>query len=126
MNHKSVVVAQVTYLTKSDRSPRNSSWQWARCTPVVCLSLEHHAGSSPGATYRPTVRREMKQLKSTEAQSLLVGLVGMLCRVGCLFRCCTRHLQWFKSMKPVANSSRIVPYNATSKNNLHNGASFYK
>ncbi|GFW04942.1 hypothetical protein TNCV_4881771 [Trichonephila clavipes] len=26
--------------------PRNSSWQWARCTPVIGLSLEHHAGDS--------------------------------------------------------------------------------
>ncbi|GFX04739.1 hypothetical protein TNCV_2247221 [Trichonephila clavipes] len=28
----------------SDRGPRNSSCQWARCTPVVGLSLEHHTG----------------------------------------------------------------------------------
>ncbi|GFU87158.1 hypothetical protein TNCV_2715061 [Trichonephila clavipes] len=28
----------------SDRGPRNLSWQWARGTPVVDLSLEHHTG----------------------------------------------------------------------------------
>ncbi|GFT29985.1 retrovirus-related Pol polyprotein from transposon 412 [Trichonephila clavipes] len=37
---KSVVVSNATYLTKSDRGPRNSSWQGARSTPVV--GLEHH------------------------------------------------------------------------------------
>ncbi|GFX14431.1 uncharacterized protein TNCV_1616141 [Trichonephila clavipes] len=36
------VVADTTCLTVSDRGPRNSSWQWARGTPVVDLSLEHH------------------------------------------------------------------------------------
>ncbi|GFV85888.1 uncharacterized protein TNCV_1421911 [Trichonephila clavipes] len=41
---RSVVVAHATYLRLSDRGPRNSSWQWARCTPVVGISLEHHTG----------------------------------------------------------------------------------
>ncbi|GFW01343.1 hypothetical protein TNCV_5029961 [Trichonephila clavipes] len=39
-----VVVAHATCLTLSDRGPRNSSCQWARCTPVVGLTLEHHTG----------------------------------------------------------------------------------
>ncbi|GFV51043.1 HTH_Tnp_Tc3_2 domain-containing protein [Trichonephila clavipes] len=37
----SVFVAHATCLTESDRGPRNSLGQWARCTPVVGLSLEH-------------------------------------------------------------------------------------
>ncbi|GFT17381.1 hypothetical protein TNCV_4806581 [Trichonephila clavipes] len=36
------VVARATCLTESDRGPRNSSWQWARSTPVVGFSLERH------------------------------------------------------------------------------------
>ncbi|GFV40779.1 hypothetical protein TNCV_60121 [Trichonephila clavipes] len=31
-----------TFLTLSDIGSRNPSWQWARCTPVVSHSLEHH------------------------------------------------------------------------------------
>ncbi|GFX30481.1 hypothetical protein TNCV_3461321 [Trichonephila clavipes] len=46
MNELTIVVAHATCLTKSDRGPRDSSWQWARCTPVVGLSLEHHTGDS--------------------------------------------------------------------------------
>ncbi|GFW28579.1 probable RNA-directed DNA polymerase from transposon X-element [Trichonephila clavipes] len=38
----SSTVAHGTCLTYSDRGQRNSSWQWARCTPVVGLSLDHH------------------------------------------------------------------------------------
>ncbi|GFV88375.1 hypothetical protein TNCV_1241881 [Trichonephila clavipes] len=30
--------------TASDSGPRNSSWQGARCTPVVHRSREHHTG----------------------------------------------------------------------------------
>ncbi|GFX97221.1 hypothetical protein TNCV_557111 [Trichonephila clavipes] len=40
------VVANATCLTSSDRSPQNSSWQGARCTPVVNRSFEHHTGDS--------------------------------------------------------------------------------
>ncbi|GFV58485.1 hypothetical protein TNCV_1095341 [Trichonephila clavipes] len=46
---------------KPDQSPRNSSWQTARCMPVVSRSFEHHTGtihlqtsmSSPGMEPRP-------------------------------------------------------------------------
>ncbi|GFV19729.1 hypothetical protein TNCV_479551 [Trichonephila clavipes] len=38
--------ARGTCLTKSDQGPRNSSWQAARCMPVVVLSLEHHTSDS--------------------------------------------------------------------------------
>ncbi|GFT25950.1 hypothetical protein TNCV_2807891 [Trichonephila clavipes] len=41
-----VVVTNVTCLTISDRGPRSSSWQRARCTPVVSRSFEYHAGDS--------------------------------------------------------------------------------
>ncbi|GFS73101.1 hypothetical protein TNCV_686791 [Trichonephila clavipes] len=34
------------HLIVSDRGPRNSSRQWARCTPVVNRSIEHHTGDS--------------------------------------------------------------------------------
>ncbi|GFS94239.1 hypothetical protein TNCV_2013291 [Trichonephila clavipes] len=41
-----VVVANATYLTYSDRGPRNSSWQGTRSTPVVGLGLKHHTNDS--------------------------------------------------------------------------------
>ncbi|GFY17993.1 hypothetical protein TNCV_3384861 [Trichonephila clavipes] len=53
-----VVVAHTTCLTESDRCPRNSSWKWARCTPVVGHSLEHYTVSctrdSAHKTFGPT------------------------------------------------------------------------
>ncbi|GFU20727.1 hypothetical protein TNCV_3176641 [Trichonephila clavipes] len=38
------VVSNATCLTLLDRGPRNSMWQRARSTPVVCLGLEHYTG----------------------------------------------------------------------------------
>ncbi|GFW96905.1 hypothetical protein TNCV_2160401 [Trichonephila clavipes] len=37
-------VVNVSCLTVSDRGPRNSSPQRARCTPVVGRNFEHHTG----------------------------------------------------------------------------------
>ncbi|GFS79102.1 uncharacterized protein TNCV_4408271 [Trichonephila clavipes] len=41
-----LVVAKATCLTVSDRSPRNSSWQRAKCMPLLSPSFEHHTGDS--------------------------------------------------------------------------------
>ncbi|GFT88861.1 hypothetical protein TNCV_906741 [Trichonephila clavipes] len=39
-------VTNATCLTMLVRDPRNSSWQRAKCTPVVIRSFEPHSGDS--------------------------------------------------------------------------------
>ncbi|GFW37792.1 hypothetical protein TNCV_4629971 [Trichonephila clavipes] len=62
-----VIVANPTCLTMSDRGPRNSSRQRARCMSVVIRSFEHHTsdrydmaqfhsnfeGENPGSGQKP-------------------------------------------------------------------------
>ncbi|GFW35388.1 hypothetical protein TNCV_2611871 [Trichonephila clavipes] len=49
---KRVVVSNATCLTKSDRGPRNSSWQGARSMLVV--GLEHHTATIVTISYAST------------------------------------------------------------------------
>ncbi|GFV88524.1 acetylcholine receptor subunit alpha-like 2 [Trichonephila clavipes] len=69
-----VVVSNATCLTKSDRGPRNSSWQGARSTPVV--GLEHHTGDTRHI-------EKLMHVESFEAHVRMVRKLGERCHLKC-------------------------------------------
>ncbi|GFW10992.1 hypothetical protein TNCV_4459671 [Trichonephila clavipes] len=88
--------------TASYPGPRNSSWQGARCTPVVGRSLEHHADDISISLGSTLVLRENTLGGSGDSHfsslstNLTRGLVvRRLCRVP-PYNKCTLHLQTSK------------------------------